>query len=168
MGQTCTINGKTAKYSDCQGERQTKTCHTGLCRPQVSWVSLSNWSGWTDCVHTGSSTKTRFRICLYMGRTDSEIGDEICSYVHHTEAVENESCDSWSGGTFIDEYAWSFWGNWSQCEAPKCQKGKRTRTKKCLNRSNGEQVFTNNCPGNGFQQEVCDGKCSANVFYETY
>jgi len=164
--QTCTINGRAAKFDTCSGQRQSKSCQTGLCRPQQSWVNWSKWSTWTNCQHTGLSTKSRFRICLYLGNPNTEIGDDICTYVHQTKAVENASCGSsgGSGGIFNFGYAWTSWGNWSQCDAQKCQKGKRTRTKRCLNINNGAQVSTNNCPGSAFEQEACDGECSGSIF----
>jgi len=167
--QMCTMNGRTAARNTCQGQKQTKQCQTGLCRPLRSWVSWSNWSSWTDCVHTGLSSKTRFRICLYLGRSDSEIGDDICEYVHqNTRAVESAGCPGGSGGSFNYAYNWSSWGSWSQCDAPVCRQGKRTRTKRCLNRNNGATVSSNNCPGNAFEQETCDGECNVNIFADIF
>nr|XP_026693963.1 A disintegrin and metalloproteinase with thrombospondin motifs adt-2-like [Ciona intestinalis] len=171
------IGGRPTTSNRCSGsDSERRTC-PGDClsqeppngQPWLSWGSYSGYGLSTGTGTCGVGSQTRYRRCFYLGRPDSRIGNDYCTFTYpQTQASESRSCNRNSCPT-QSTYTWTIWSSFSQCNSPpgSCQ-GTQTSSRTCINPVTQQQVGSVNCrPGVDTRTQSCNS-CSTGSQPPTY
>ncbi|KAL9959837.1 hypothetical protein ACROYT_G033195 [Oculina patagonica] len=143
--RTCTNPAPAFGGRPCSGHSSEDQYCQNNCAVQVdgNWGS---WTAWSSCSKTcGSGTKSRTRKC-----------DNPAPSGGGANCVGNpsETINCFARHCPIDG-GWTQWSQWSGCSLT-CGGGMRSRNRACTNPP--PQHGGKPCPGNGFEQQVCNSQ----------
>uniref|UniRef100_H2YT54 Uncharacterized protein n=1 Tax=Ciona savignyi TaxID=51511 RepID=H2YT54_CIOSA len=172
--RNCRVNGQVVSQSRCSGFSSERLQCPGGC-PSLdppngqSWVSWGSWSGYGICTRTcGGGTQTRYRRCYYLGRSNSPIGSDYCTFTHQTQSSDGRPCRT---TPCPNTYTWTNWSPYGQCRsnAPGSCSGRQTSSRRCINPASNQQVQSPNCaPGVDTRTQSCNACQQDNTYGNWY